>query len=173
MPESCKQVSLNKSNGLISISIVPLSLWMGHRPSDILDVKHVSRTFRHCNNPALPFLASPSVQCSNTGLEMRNKVCWVVAIQCLKILLTILSVDLRQNPIFYPFHYSLTSSSRSVCPGPFIADDDDDVLSWWLCPSFPPEAFVRPFPISLSLFDLSLSPSFTDGHFSSSTSRCV
>ena len=55
-------------------------------PPDILTLKHVSRILGHCNNPALPFcpgcgvgIASPPVKCSKTGLEMRNKKCWVVA----------------------------------------------------------------------------------------------
>ena len=49
----------------------------------------------------------------------------------------------------------------------FIADDDDDVL---LVVSFlpPSVAFVGPFS-NLSL--RSITPSLTDGHFSSSTSR--
>ena len=51
-------------------------------PPDILALKHVSKILRHCNNPTLHFclvcecVVSPSVQCSNTGLEMRNRKCW-------------------------------------------------------------------------------------------------
>ena len=44
------------------------------RPSDILALKHVSRILGHCNNPS-----SPPVKCSNTGLKIRKKKCWVVA----------------------------------------------------------------------------------------------
>ena len=58
----------------------------GRRRSDILALNHFSNIFEHCNNPALHCLsvrfvgvASPPVQCSNAGLKMRNKKCWVVA----------------------------------------------------------------------------------------------
>ena len=52
----------------------------------ILALKHVGGIIRHFNNLALHCLsvrfvgvASPLGQCSNTGLKMRNKKCWVVA----------------------------------------------------------------------------------------------
>ena len=48
--------------------------------TDILALKHVSRILVHCYNLSAWFVgvASPPVQCSNTGLEMRNNW-WVVA----------------------------------------------------------------------------------------------
>ena len=36
-------------------------------------------TTQHCLSVQFVGVASPPVQCSNTGLEMRNKKCWVVA----------------------------------------------------------------------------------------------
>ena len=44
---------------------------------DILALKHSSRIFGHFGQ----FLGvvSPPVQCSSTGLKMRNKKCWPVA----------------------------------------------------------------------------------------------
>ena len=36
-------------------------------------------TTQHCLSVWFVGIASPPVQCSNTGLEMRNKKCWVVA----------------------------------------------------------------------------------------------
>ena len=59
------------------------SLWKRREreAKDIFALKHFSRIFGHCNDQSIWFvgMASPPVQCSNTGLKTRKKKCWVVA----------------------------------------------------------------------------------------------